>query len=86
MSNIRLINIYVKCHNRKEYLDKGKTLDFKYSKSKELPTYLIDREGSMITNAQLEIVLWDDDESHQSYLNKLNRFFRMMLPKRRKPI
>lgn len=49
----------------------GKTMDFKYSKSKELLAYLIDREGSMITNAQLEIILWDDDESHQSYLNKL---------------
>lgn len=65
------LKLVAHCFGNFEAYVNGKTFDFKYSKSKELLAYLIDREGSMITNAQLEIVLWDDDESHQSYLNKL---------------
>lgn len=42
-------------------------LKFKYSKSKELLAYLIDRNGTLCTNNEIMYTLWED-ENHKSYL------------------
>ncbi len=50
----------------------GVPLHFKYTKSKELLAYLIDRRGSMCTNAELIAVLWDEPEGK----NNKNSYFK----------
>ena len=47
-------------------------IHFKYSKSKELLAYLIDRNGALCTNREIMSVLWEEDlEDHISYLKKV---------------
>ncbi|MDD6037306.1 MAG: response regulator [bacterium] len=51
----------------------GEPLSFRYNKSKELFAYLIDREGAVCSNKELMSVLWDSDEPHLSYIQKLRK-------------
>lgn len=48
---------------------------FKYSKTKELLAYLVDRRGSLCTNGEIMAILWEDDasEKHTSYLKNLRK-------------
>lgn len=51
-----------------------KPLKFKYSKTKEMFAYIIDRKGAMCTNGELIGILWEDEEQstrHSSYLKNL---------------
>ena len=51
----------------------GNPLSFKYSKTKELFAYLIDRKGALCTIAELQAVIFEDDSGHESYLKSLRR-------------
>ena len=58
--------------NFEAYID-GKPIAFKYSKTKELLAYLIDRKGAMCTSAELQAVIFEDDSGHESYMKSLRR-------------
>ena len=62
--------IQVKCFGNFEVFCEGIPLKFKYSKSKELIAYLIDREGATVSINELNAVLWED-EDHKSYCRNL---------------
>ncbi|MCR4908749.1 MAG: response regulator [Lachnospiraceae bacterium] len=52
----------------------GMPMSFRYSKTKELFAYLVDRRGALCRNSEIASVLWDDDEddkSHVSYLKNI---------------
>lgn len=51
----------------------GTPIAFKYSKTKELFAYLIDRKGALCTLAELQAVLFEDGGSHESYMKSLRR-------------
>ena len=61
--------LQIKCFGNFEVFKSGVPLKFKYSKSKELFAYLIDREGAAINVNELNAVLWEED--HKSYLRNL---------------
>ena len=61
--------LQVKCFGNFDVFYHGKPVKFKYSKSKEVFAYLIDREGSAININELNAVLWEED--HKSYLRNL---------------
>lgn len=58
--------------NFEVYVD-GEPLSFRYSKTKELFAYLIDREGAVCSNKELMSVLWESDEPHLSYIQKIRK-------------
>ena len=50
----------------------GQPVKFKYSKTKEMLAYLVDRKGAMCTNGELMSILWSEDsEKKKSYLKNL---------------
>ena len=61
--------LQVKCFGNFEVFAHGVPLKFKYSKSKELFAYLVDREGVAVNINELNAVLWEED--HKSYLRNL---------------
>ena len=58
--------------NFEVYID-GIPISFKYSKTKELLAYLIDRRGALCTLAELQAVIFEDDGGHESYMKSLRR-------------
>ena len=46
---------------------------FKYSKTKEMLAYLIDRKGALCTLGEVQAVLFEDGGSHESYMKSLRR-------------
>lgn len=61
--------LQIKCFGNFEVFHNNEPVRFKYSKSKELFAYLVDREGSSININELNAVLWEED--HKSYLRNL---------------
>lgn len=57
--------------NFEVYVD-GKPMLFRYSRTKEMLAYLVDRKGAYCTNAEIMAVLWED-ERHSSYLGNLKK-------------
>lgn len=55
--------------NFEAYLD-GAPIWFKYSRTKELLAYLVDRNGISVSMKELSAVLFEDDQ-HRSYINQL---------------
>ena len=51
----------------------GKPIYFKYTKTKELLAYLVDRKGEMCTKHELLEAIFDTVEGHESYLKSLRR-------------
>ena len=51
----------------------GIPISFKYSKTKELLAYLIDRRGALCTLAELQALIFEDDGGHESYMKSLRR-------------
>ena len=51
----------------------GNPLKFKYTKSKELLAYLVDRRGALCTVSELMAVLFEDDEGHETYFKSLRK-------------
>ena len=58
--------------NFEAYID-GMPIAFKYSKTKELLAYLVDRKGALCTSAELQAVIFEDDSGHESYMKSLRR-------------
>ena len=58
--------------NFEAYID-GKPIAFKYSKTKELLAYLVDRKGALCTSGELQAVIFEDDGGHESYMKSLRR-------------
>ena len=46
---------------------------FKYSKTKELLAYLVDRRGALCTLGELQAVLFEGEGGHEAYLKSLRR-------------
>ncbi len=64
--------LVIKTFGNFEVYHEGVPIHFKYSKSKELLAYLVDRNGAMCTNRELVSILWEDDlDNHFSYLKKI---------------
>lgn len=51
----------------------GDPLRFKYSKTKEMLAYLVDRNGAVVESAEIRAVLWEDDEDRTSYMKQLRK-------------
>ena len=58
--------------NFEVYLD-GKPIIFKYSKTKELLAYLVDRRGALCTNGEIMATLFEDDRGHEAYFRSLRK-------------
>ncbi len=58
--------------NFEVYLD-GNLISFKYSKTKEMLAYLVDRKGALCTNGEIMAVLFEDDNGHESYFRSLRK-------------
>ena len=58
--------------NFEAYID-GMPIAFKYSKTKELLAYLVDRKGALCTSGELQAVIFEDDGGHESYMKSLRR-------------
>ncbi len=58
--------------NFEVYYD-GNPLKFKYTKSKELLAYLVDRKGALCTTSELIAVLFEDDEGHETYFKSIRK-------------
>ena len=71
----------VKCFGNFEVYAKGEKLTFKRSKTKELLAFLVDRNGSGVTVAEIEVALWenDEDQKNQNYIHQLFRDLRQSL-------
>ena len=46
---------------------------FKYTKTKELLAYLVDRRGAMCTINELRTIIFEDDNGHETYMKSLRR-------------
>jgi two-component SAPR family response regulator len=51
----------------------GNPLKFKYTKSKELLAYLVDRKGALCTVSELMAILFEDDEGHDTYFKSIRK-------------
>ena len=69
VTNKLQINVF---GNFEVYFD-GEPLKFKYSKSKELLAYLVDRRGALCTVSELIAVLFEDDENHKTYFKSIRK-------------
>ena len=58
--------------NFEAYLD-GSPINFKYSKTKEMLAYLVDRKGALCTNGEIIAVLFEDDNGHEAYFRSLRK-------------
>ena len=58
--------------NFEVYLD-GIPLNFKYSKTKEMLAYLVDRRGALCTNGEIMAILFEDDNGHDAYFRSLRK-------------
>ncbi len=52
--------LYIRCFGNFEVFYDGKPMKFKYSKSKELLAYLIDRKGARVSSGEAIGILWED--------------------------
>lgn len=64
--------------NFEVYVD-GKPLEFKYSRTKELLAYLVDRQGALCTMGEIQAVLFEDEMGHESYIKSLRRDLQVTL-------
>ena len=71
----------VKCFGTFEIYARGEKLTFKRSKTKELFAFLVDRNGSGVTVADIGIALWENDENqkNQNYIHQLFHDLRQSL-------
>lgn len=58
--------------NFEVYLD-GNPISFKYSKTREMLAYLVDRKGALCTNGEILAVLFEDDNGHEAYFRSLRK-------------
>ncbi len=65
--------VYIRCFGGFEVFCNGTPVQFKIKKTKELFAYLVDQEGLLVRNKTIEAVLFEDDGSHRSYIQKMKR-------------
>ena len=58
--------------NFEAYLDE-KPLAFRYSRTKELFAYLVDRRGALCTMAELTVTLFEEEKGHAAYMKSLRK-------------
>ena len=58
--------------NFEVYLDDN-PICFKYSKTKEMLAYLVDRKGALCTNGEIMAILFEDDNGHEAYFRSLRK-------------
>ena len=58
--------------NFEVYLD-GVPVSFKYSKTKEMLAYLVDRKGALCSNGEIMAILFEDDTGHEAYFRSLRK-------------
>lgn len=58
--------------NFEVYFDE-KPIKFKYSKTKELFAYLVDRNGALCTIGEIMSILFEDDEGHKTYFKSIRK-------------
>ena len=58
--------------NFEVYLD-GTPISFKYSKTKEMLAYLVDRKGALCTNGEIMAILFEEDKGHEAYFRSLRK-------------
>jgi len=63
--------IKIQCFGNFEIYIEGKPLEFQRDKSKEVFAYLVDRKGAVCTNNEIVATLWNDDDNHISYMQKI---------------
>jgi len=63
--------VCVQCFGDFEIFSDGVPVHFKYSKSKEVIAFLVDRKGAQCKNDEVIIHLWEDDEDHSAYYRSL---------------
>lgn len=51
----------------------GMPMHFRYTKTKELLAYLVDRNCAVVDTGEIRAVLWDDDEDRTSYIKQLRK-------------
>ena len=52
----------------------GRPLRFRYSKTKEMLAYLVDRQGALVSGKEIQAVLWEEsDEDKSSYYKQLRK-------------
>lgn len=74
--------VRMQCFGNFEAFVNGKPMSFRYSKTKELLAYLVDRKGGSCTMGELIAVLWEDraeDDSLKAQMRKLISDLRAML-------
>lgn len=65
----------VQCFGSFEAMARGRPLNFKRSKSKELLAVLIDRKGAGMTAKEICAVMWPDSDSDSKNMNYLRQIF-----------
>jgi two-component SAPR family response regulator len=66
--------LFMRCFGNFEVFVDGRPLAFERGRTKELLAYLVDRHGAVVTNKEIEAVLWEDASSYRgvhSYLRTL---------------
>lgn len=74
--------LYVQCFGNFEVFVDGHPLSFDRGRTKELFAYLVDRRGAVVSNSEIEAVLWEDaaaDKGVHSYLRTLTSDLRHSL-------
>lgn len=66
-------DITIKCFGNFEIFYKGTPVKFKYSKSKEVVAFLVDRNGAVCTNNEVISAIWEDDDDHSSYYRTVQK-------------
>lgn len=63
--------LQVHCFGNFEIYANDAPIMFKYSKSKEMLAYLVDRKGAMVTVGEFVAVLFDGESGHERYLKSI---------------
>ena len=63
--------LYARAFGSFQVFNNGVPLRFKYERSREMLAYLIDRNGSFCTKAELARVIFGEETGHDAYLKKL---------------
>lgn len=71
--------VRIQCFGNFEIFVNDVPLHFAREKSKEVIAYLVDREGAACTTAEIIAAVWNDDEDHISYIQKIRSDIRNTL-------
>lgn len=83
LANLRYVNdtgeeakkeekVAIRCFGNFEIFVNGEVINFKYSKTKEMLAYLVDRKGASCSNSEISTILWESGK-HDSYLRNIRK-------------